>query len=125
MNVLVDSSGWIEYFAKGPKSPVVRPYIHNKQGDTLLTPSIVLFETHKKIKTEFGEPLAYRAMAYIQDASTVIDLDARMAINSSEVSLRTKLPLADAVIYATSELFRAKIVTLDRHFKGLPNVELL
>jgi hypothetical protein len=52
MNV-VDSSGWLEYFAKGPNTTFFKPVIHNTEA--LLVPSICLYEIYKRIAVQCDE----------------------------------------------------------------------
>ncbi len=125
VNVLVDSSIWIEYFAKGAKARKVAGIIHNANKRTYKTPSIVLFEVYKKIKKDLNEQVANEAIAHIIDLTEIIQLDARLAVHAAEVSLGTGLAMADAIIKAAAELNDAEIKTMDRHFKGLNGVGLV
>jgi len=47
MNNVVDSSGWLEYFADGPNADFFAPAI--EQTDRLILPSISLYEVFKKV----------------------------------------------------------------------------
>jgi len=49
MNV-VDSSGWLEYFADGPQASFFAPAIENEPE--LAVPSISLYEVFKRVVTE-------------------------------------------------------------------------
>ena len=53
MKVLLDSSGWIEFFTGGPLAERYAPYLTSRHQ--LITPTIVLYEVYKKIKRERGE----------------------------------------------------------------------
>ncbi|MDO8634241.1 MAG: type II toxin-antitoxin system VapC family toxin [archaeon] len=125
VNVLIDSSGWIEFFSKGKKSGKIEKYIQNASKESNFVPSIVLFEVYKKIKKEFGEDKANQAVAYIVDSAKIIVLDERIAIYAAEMSLQTGLAMADAIIKATADLKNAELKTLDNHFKGMANVEII
>ena len=54
--VVVDSSGWIEFFSDGPKAGAFARYL--KKTDNIVTPTVVLYEVYRKIKRERGESLA-------------------------------------------------------------------
>lgn len=56
MRVLIDSSGWIEYFANGPLAEQYAWYVTPR--NQIITPTIVLYEVYKKIKREQGEETA-------------------------------------------------------------------
>jgi len=45
--VLVDSSGWIEYFGDGPKAEAFVPYLQKEES--LLLPTIVIYEVQRKL----------------------------------------------------------------------------
>ena len=125
MNVLIDSSGWIEFFSNGKKAEKFGKYIKNAAKENFFTPSIVVFEVYKKIKKEFGEDKANQAVAYIVDSTNLVPLDERVAIYAADLSLTTGLAMADAIIKATADLNNAELKTTDNHFKGLENVELV
>lgn len=117
MNVLIDSSGWIEYFANAPKAGRYAPLIEKASKQTHFTPTIVLFEVFKKIKRDAGEKKALLAIAHIIDSTTVLALTERTAIHAAELSLQLGLSLADSIILATAIEQEARIFTGDRHFK--------
>lgn len=125
MNVLVDSSLWIEYFSNGPKTNRIAKIIQSANKETYRTPSIILFEVYKKIKKDLNEQSANEAIAYIVDLTQIIGLDERIAVHAAEVSIGTDLSLADAIIKATAELTDAKLKTMDKHFKGMKNAEVI
>ncbi len=118
MNV-VDSSGWLEYFAETALASIFAPVIENR-GE-LIVPSIAIHEVHKKVLREEGRENARKA-AEIMMRDRIVVLDSSIAIYSSELALKHKLPTADSIIYATALANGAEVWTTDSHFKGLPNV---
>lgn len=46
--LLIDSSGWIEFFADGPLATQYSKYLKNLSK--IVTPSIVIYEVYKKVK---------------------------------------------------------------------------
>lgn len=119
MNI-VDTSGWLEYFADSPQAPHFAAAIENT--DELLVPSIILYELFKKIVLAFDENQAFKAIAQVKQGR-VIDIDEAIALYAGKVSLEKKLPMADALIYATAILHQATIYTQDAHFEGLPHAK--
>lgn len=118
MNV-VDSSAWLEYFADGSHAsefaaPIEKP-------NTLLVPSITLFEVFKRIAQQRDEGAALQCVAVMQQG-TVVDLDAALALLAAAMSLRHKLPLADSIVYAAARRGGATLWTQDADFGGLPGV---
>ncbi len=56
MKILLDSSGWIEFFTGGPLADRYATYLTSRHD--IITPTIVLYEVYKKIKRERGEETA-------------------------------------------------------------------
>ncbi len=52
-----------------------------------------------------------------------MDLSAPLAIAASKLSLEHNLPMADSIILATAQEFKAIIWTQDLDFKNLSNVK--
>jgi len=124
-SVLIDSSGWIEYFMDGTKASKYAKHIEKARKKNYITPSIVLYEVYKKIKKEVSESKATEAIAYVIDATKVIELNERIAVQAAETSLELGLAMADAIIKATAGLNNAKIITSDQDFKDFKNVEII
>ena len=124
MNVLIDSSGWIEYFSNGGKSVFFEKAIIKTPKQKLVVPSIVVYEVYKKIKKDAGEEKAKQAIAHIVNASTIIHIDSIIALEAAEISLKEGLAMADALIKASAEINNAILLTTDNHFKGMENTEV-
>lgn len=119
MNI-VDTSGWLEYFADSPLAGNYATAIENT--DELLVPSIVLYEVFKKIALAYDENKAFQAIAQLKQGQ-VLDVDEAIALYAGKISIEKHLPMADALIYATAVLHHATIFTQDAHFEGLPQVK--
>lgn len=119
MNI-VDTSGWLEYFADSPLAGNYATAIENT--DELLVPSIVLHEVFKKIALAYDENKAFQAIAQLKQGQ-VLDVDEAIALYAGKISIEKHLPMADALIYATAVLHHATIFTQDAHFEGLPQVK--
>lgn len=117
---LVDSSAWLEYFADGPNTCHFAPVV--KVSDQLVVPTVTLYEVCKVVLRESNENAALQACAAMQKG-LVIDLDARLALAASKLSLRHALPMADAVILATAREHGATLWTQDAHFKEIAGVQ--
>ena len=119
MNV-VDSSGWLEYFADGPNVDFFALAVEDV--DRLLVPSISLLEVFKRVFQQRGESEALQAVAQMR-AGRVIDLDGTLALSAARISIDLKLPLADSVILATARAYGAVAWTQDSDFKGIEGVK--
>ena len=116
---LVDSSGWLEYFADGPNAgSFARPI---EDVASLIVPSISLLEVFKRVLQQRSETDALRAVAMMQQGR-VVDLDSELALTAAKLGNDLRLPLADSVIYATARKFDAALWTQDNDFEGLEGV---
>lgn len=118
MNV-VDSSAWLEYFAGGPNAKHFAKVI--EKADGLLVPSITLLEVFKRISQRRDQAAALQYVAVMQQ-STVVELDAALALHAAALGLRHKLPLPDSIVYATAQAAGALVWTQDKDFDGLAGV---
>ena len=119
MKVLLDSSGWIEFFTGGPLADRYATYLTPRYQ--VITPTIVLYEVYKKIKRERGEETALLFAGRLS-ATRVIQLTESIALLAADVSLRHGLAMADAIVYATAQDQEAEVVTGDADLKDLPGV---
>lgn len=116
MNV-VDSSGWLEYFADGPNAGKFAPPLEDRAS--LVVPSITIYEVFKVVCRQRGEDAALQAAALMQQG-TVVELAPSLAMIAAKTSLEFSLPMADSIILATARLHGALLWTQDEHFSGLP-----
>jgi len=116
---LVDSSGWLEYFADGKNASFFAPAIENTK--LLLVSAINCYEVFKRIAQQRDENAAMQAVAVMQEGA-VVDVSADLAIVAAKIALDVKLPLADSVILATARLHRATVWTQDSDFEGIAGV---
>ncbi len=118
MNV-VDSSGWLEFFADSKQADFFSPPILDTAK--LLVPSVTLAEVFKKIFIERGEDNALQALAFMQQGK-VIPLDTTLAILAAKLGLEHKIPFVDSIILATACHHNAILWTQDADFHNLPGV---
>ena len=119
MNV-VDSSGWLEFFADAPNADFFAKPIQN--AARLVVPTLSVFEVFKKIAHERSEGDALQAVAVMQQG-TVVDLTVPLSLESARLSLAHRLPMADSIILATARFRSATLWTQDAEFEGLEGVE--
>ncbi len=121
MNV-VDSSGLLEYFAKGANTGFFGPII--KDTANLIVPIISVYEVYKWVAAQRDEEEALAAMAWMATCQ-VVDLNQEIAIQAAVLSREYKLPMADSMICAIAQAFRAVLWTQDAHFAGLDGVKYI
>ena len=116
---LVDSSGWLEYFADAPNADFFAPAIEDVPN--LLVPTICILEVFRHVLQQRDEMAALQVAAIMQQGH-VVDMDSAVALYAARVGVDLKLPLADSVILATARMHNATIWTQDEDFKGLEDV---
>jgi predicted nucleic acid-binding protein len=119
MNI-VDSSGWLAFFADEPNAKHFLTPLSDSAS--LVVPTVTIYEVFKVILRESSEDEALQAVVAMQKG-TVVDLSAPLAIAASKMSLEQNLPMADSIILATAQEFKAIIWTQDLDFKSLRNVK--
>jgi len=121
MNV-VDSSAWLEYFADGPNASAFALAV--EATDDLIVPTICFYEVFKSVLRQRGESAALSAIALMRQGRAS-PLTERISLLAADLSLQTRLPMADSVILATARVHRAHIWTQDADFDGLDGVTFL
>jgi len=119
MNV-VDTSGWLEYFAGNANASFFAPAIEDTKN--LIVPVICIYEVFKKVLQSQGQATAEVQVADLVKGN-VIDLDVSLAMSAAMLSAELKLPMADSIILAVAREHNAILWTQDEHFKGLPKVQ--
>lgn len=112
---VVDSSGWLEYFAGSDRAALYAPAIED--GEHLIVPVISVYEVFKKLRRNIGEEEATLAASAMQNG-WVVELDVATALAATY----HPLSLADSIIYAVTLEYGATLWTQDAHFEGLPSV---
>lgn len=118
MNV-VDSSGWLEYFADGPNADFFESGIEDTSE--LVVPVISIYEVFKRVLQQRGESSALQAVATMEQG-TVVDLNAHLALMAARISVESGLPMADSIILATAREHEALLWTQGSDFEGIEGV---
>ncbi len=119
MNI-VDSSGWLAYFTDEPNAKhFISPL---KDTDSLVVPTITLYEVFKVVLRESSENDALQTTAAMLKG-TVVDLTVRLAIAASKLSLEKGLPMADSIILTTAKAYDAILWTQDSDFRNMAGVK--
>ena len=121
MNI-VDSSGWLEYFAEGSNAKFFAPAIEDTKN--LLVPVICMYEVFKKLLLQSGDN---EAQIHVSDMKQgkIVEIDESLALSAAKLSAELKLPMADSLILATARANNATLWTQDEHFKDLDGVKYI
>jgi predicted nucleic acid-binding protein len=121
MNI-VDSSGWLEYYANGKNAGFYEPAITSIED--LVVPTITMYEVFKRVLQQRDETQALLSIAIMQQGN-IVDLTNSIAINAAKISFELKVPMADSIILATARQYEATIWTQDKDFEGIENVKYI
>jgi len=119
LNVVLDSSGWIELLAGTDRAPLFEPAL---RADRLFVPSIVRYEVGRYTflhRGAAGRELALTALSKFAQ----IPVDDLIADAASALAHTHKFAMADALVYAAAQSLDAELWTQDKHFEHLPQVK--
>lgn len=119
MNV-VDSSGWLEYFADGPNAGFFAQAL--EKIEELVVPTISIYEVFKRILQQRDEATALQAVALMHQGE-VVSLTAPLALDAARMSRSLTLPMADSIMLATATSRGAVLWTQDADFEPIPGVK--
>jgi toxin FitB len=121
VKILMDSSGWIEFFTGGPFAERYAAYLTPRHD--IITPTVVLYDVYKKIKREKGEETALLFTGRLR-ATHVVQLTESIAYLAADFSMRRGLVMADAIVYATAKDHEADVVTGDADLRTCPELSI-
>jgi len=122
MKNVVDSSGWLEYFANASNAHFFASAIENTKN--LIVPTISLTEVFKHVLRQCSEKQAFESIECMLQG-TLVDLNLDISLNAAKLGVQYKIPLADSIILATGLAHQATIWSQDADFEGLPHVKYI
>jgi predicted nucleic acid-binding protein len=114
--IVVDSSGWLEYFADGKNAAAFAPAIQKPAN--LIVPTLSIYEVFKRVLQQRDESEALQAVTAMLQGN-VVELTLPIALAAAKISTETGLPMADSVMLATARAFQAELWTQDSDFKSV------
>lgn len=117
--IVIDSSGWIEFFADGPHAEEFAARLRNPAS--VLTPTIAVYEVYKWIKRERSEEDALQAVAAMK-RTRIVELREELALTAADLSLSHGLAMANSMMLAVARANNAQLATTDSGFEGIDGV---
>jgi predicted nucleic acid-binding protein len=128
LKIVVDSWAWVEILKLSEAGAEAKRLV--EEADGAFTPSIVLAELARKYLREEVDPEVLEAtLLGISEATEVVPIDIPLCVGAAQAAKelsakarreRVEKPgLGDALVLATARGAGAKVLTGDRHFKGL------
>jgi len=133
--LVFDSYAWIEYFLGSKLGEKVLELI--ERAELIYTPTVVLLEiANKYFREGFSREDVEERINAIMRQSLVVPVESDVLLligeaqrtlndNTRKQRLRSKPSMVDYYVYALAIKIGAKIVTGDKHFKGLSGVIFL
>ncbi len=118
--VVADTCVWVEWIVGSALGKRFAPVFAAARD--LLVPTLIQHELYKWCLRELSEEQAEAVVAGTR-LGRVIPLDESIALHAAALARAHRLATADAIVYATANLYDARLVTIDRHFKGLAGVD--
>lgn len=81
----------------------------------------MVYEVHKKLLITNNESALQRFISHAF-RSIQVSLDFELAAASAKLSVKNRLAMPDAMIYAIALNYGAQLITADPDFRGLPGV---
>ncbi len=119
--IVIDSSGWIEFFADGPHADEFASRLRNVTA--VLTPTVAIYEVYKWIKCERSEEDALQAVAAMK-RTRILELTEELALTAADLSLAHGLAMADSMMLAAARAHSAQLLTTDTGFEGIEGVTI-
>jgi len=117
---LVDSCGWLEFFAGSDRASLFLPAILDVKH--LVVPTICILEVTKVLARSYPIDGIVTALAAMRQAK-VVALDDSLAVEAGQLATALKMPTADAIVLATAQRYQAIVWTQDADFAGRPGVK--
>ena len=132
MRIVVDTYAWIELFMGSEKGEKVKKTIAD--AGEVFVPDIVLAEIARKYIREgvVAEDVVMDRIKRITDIAGIVSIDDEIALLSAKAYMellekskaeKMQTPgLADGIVLAIARALKSKLLTGDKHFRGLQEV---
>lgn len=93
-----------------------------ERSKSAFTSSITIYEVYKLTLAKEGKTVAKLRANTIEKEFNVTEVSAEIAQEGADISHRLRVPMADALIMATSKRLRLPCVTDDPHFTEVKRI---
>jgi len=114
---MLDTYAIIELFRGGEKGTIVKKLL--MKADDISVSVLSLYETGTVLEREIGRKRSKKYLRSIQTFYNIVDLNQEIALLAVDIRRGFKLPSIDCLIYASSRLIDAKLITGCKHFKEI------
>lgn len=120
---LLDSSIWIAHLVEANQKATEEIESEEKVFCSILS----IFEVKKKLIRDnfYTKEKIESSIDFIKKRSTIININEEIIDVAVKFSIKNKLATVDSLIYASAVHMKAALITADKDFKGLFNVEII
>ena len=115
--IVIDACVWIE--ALQNTATGIRYKTLWNRPEEIIVPTTVQFEIYRGCLKNMDEHFAISAISGTRRC-VVQPVSEEIALMATTIASPHRLAALDALIYATTLVFKARVVTCDAHFEGLP-----
>ncbi len=117
--IVVDSCGWLSYFAGDDNASFFAEALD--EPAQVLVPGVVVYEVCRRLAHLYGPAIEARGYAFMSLAQAAPS-DLALHRLAAQAAAEHKLAMADAIIWQTAQSHGAALYTQDVDLKGLPGV---
>lgn len=112
---------WALFTSKNPETTAKLRALFERAKSAFAS-SITIYEVYKLSLANEGKVVAKLRTTTIQKKFNVVNVDERIAEEGAEISHRLNVPMADALIMASSRRLGVPCVTDDPHFTDVKRI---
>ena len=114
---MLDTYAIIELFRGSERGEKVKKLIEKEE--TIYLSALSLYETGTVLERQVGKKKALDYLRSIQTYYQILNIDQEIALKAMELKRDYKLPAIDCLIYASTRIKKAKVVSGCKHFKDI------
>lgn len=120
---LYDTRFFFDYFYSNDQELLKKLKQEAKSTKEKLVSVLTIHELHHiNMKRSSKEVAALRSHTILAEFK-VVNVDYSIAVQSAELRITHKMPMADSVIAATAQVNGCTLISDDAHFKGIPHLK--
>lgn len=119
MSLVLDTYAILELFRGDERGKQVKKLLE-QEGEVFIS-VLSLYELGTVLERQIGRKKAQEYLSSVQTYYTILDITQDIALKAVELRRNFKLPAIDCLIYASTLINKAKIVSGCKHFKEISN----
>ena len=117
---VVDSCGWLEYLAGGANASFFEAALLDTAH--LIVPSLCVYEVGKHMIRHSGLAAAEEVLQFMRQGR-ILALTDEQLLQAAQTSHTHQLAMADAIIWQTAHIHKARLLTQDAGLKRMTGVQ--